>query len=350
MAAPSPFDASEEALTTQEGWRIAESLVQSLGPLSSMFTAAIRAVRSAGTILHTSSPEKIKKFSIEAINFPVKVSPTFKAAYFFFAEELDEDHLALAMPLTQQKLLSLFEPDELISVIAITYMFRLMKRRCDLEEWERLLPKLSVHMQIGLMAGERITGIGCGNGAFIASVRYFAQSIMLYADVKKFKELRRKVEAKNQLFDLAEEQSRFGCNHLQVASYLASALGYGVGPRLAFGMDTHAKVFGPLHAAIAESQAEIDAWRTAIACIESLHARGCSPDYIREGKNEYLATGAGQELEKKAIAAVAKGTGARWFLKGPEDLPPQVCAQLGIKVQGKKDGGEGAKEKDDLEE
>ncbi len=330
----------EAELERSAGWKVADHHVQSLGPLSSLFTAAIRAVRSAPQILRTDSPEKIKKFSIEAVNFPVKVSPTFKTAYYFVAEEVDEAELALTMPLSQQKLLSLFSPDELIAVIALTYMYRLMKRRCDEEEWARIAPKMAVHMAIGFAVGGRTNGVGSGNGMLIGGIRFIAQSILMYSDLKNFKELRRKTESKNVLFDLAEEQARWGCNHLQIASFLVSNLGYGVGPRMAFGVDTDSKVFGPLQPAIIESQEEINAWRTAIACTESLHSKGCVPDFIKGDENKFLAASIGAELEKRALSIVAKGQGYQWLFKIPEDLPPHVRQQLNIRVTAKKEGAE----------
>ena len=347
---PTSINSENDPLTGEEGWSVAESFVAGLGPLSSLFTAAIRAVRSAPMILHTDDSDRIRKFSVEAVNFPVKVSPTFKAALYALAEEIDEPALALAMPLTQSKLLGLFSPDEMIAVIALTYMYRLMRRRCDESEWDRVMPKMNTHMKIGYHVGKVLDGVGSGHGMLIGGMRYIALSILLNSDIKAFKELRRKVESKGGLFDLSEESARWGCNHMQVASCLVSSLGYGVAPRLAFGMSPRSKIFAPIQAAIAESQEEINAWRLAIDYTESLHAFGKAPDYVQDGSNNYIQVDVSEKLEKKISGFVAKGASFQWINRGVEQVPQHVRDQLAIKLK-KEPGGEkssqGAIESDD---
>ena len=315
-----------------ESWRIAEGYVRALGGLSSLFTAAIRAVRNAPMILKTSDDARIHSFSIEALAFPIKVSPTLKAALYFMALEMEEEKLGELHPLSQEKLLSLFSPDQLIAGIGLTYLYRIIKRRCDADEWERLLPKMCVHLNIGYLVGQKIKGVGAGHGMLMAGARYLALALFLYADTKGFKDLRRKCDSRNKLFDVDEEQRKWGCNHMQIASCLVSQLGYGIGPRMAFGMEADVLGHTKLQAAASDSEVEISSWRTTLACIESLHAKGASPEYVRSKKSRFLTADAGAELEKLAIKVVAAGQGLKWITKSASEVPEEVRGNLGMKV------------------
>ncbi len=314
------------------GLLAAEELVLALGPLSTLYTASIRAVRSAPAILKTDSPEKIQKFSVEAVGFPVKVSPTFKSAFYFYAQERDESELSLAMPLNYIKLLSLFSHDEMLAVLSLTYIYRLLSRRCDLEEWNRLMPKLGVHMQIGGYVGEKIEGVGFGNGMFIAGVRLLSQALLLFHNVQGYKQLRRNCESKGLLFDCKGETELWRCNHLEVASMLVSALGYGVGPRMAFGVNSQGLMTGPLQNSGEAERIEVEAWRATIAATEALHSKGSIPPWLRE-QPQFSDVEAVAELERRTIGIVAKGTGFEWMHKSVSDLPEDIQLQLGIRMK-----------------
>jgi hypothetical protein len=225
------FDCSDET-----EWDLAERAVATVGTPPSLFTAAIRAIRNAPSILQTADEAALSKFSVSAALFPVKVSPTLKASFYFAAEELFEQKLRAARPLTPARLLGLFHPDEVAAIITLTLLNRAIRGRCPADEWEKIVPRMNAHMMVGGVVGRSMKMVGFGNGLLMAGIRYLSLGTMIATAPKRYKELRRSMDVSTALFLPEVEQKVFGCTHLHIASTLVSAMGYGVVPRLALGI------------------------------------------------------------------------------------------------------------------
>jgi hypothetical protein len=311
-----------------ESWEYAKRFACAFGEFPPLFTAAIRAIRCAPKIIKSNDLQLIKKFSRDAIIFPIKVSPTFKSCFFAFAEESNEAGLALINHLTLTDLIDLFSPDEMSAAVALIFLHRFMKRRCPDEEWDRINHKLSAHLKIGYRVGKKIDNVGGGNGMFMAGLRILAQSFFLHFDEKGFKELRRFCEKKNYLFSPDEERKRWGCDHLQIASHLASLLGYGIGPRLAFGMYSSTSVDGAEDQDISENSELISKWRICMTLTEAFHAHGTAQRGLFMG--QHVTSQVVTELESVAREAVVQGSGFDWINRKPGDLPTEIASFLGI--------------------
>ncbi len=328
----------DDGSAAQESWALAEQFAGRIGEFPSLFTAAVRAVRSAPAILHTDDAEKIQRFAIEAVDFPVRVSPTLKAALYHLGLDVGLEGIDDLSALTYHRLLQLYKPDQLIAVIALTFLHRTLRKFCDDEEWDRLAAKLRVHLQVGHLVGERIEMVGPGNGMFMAGLRCLAQIPFALSDLAGFKDVRRAAERKKLLFDASGEEMRWHCSHLQIAAGWASEWGYGIGARLAFGM-LHGFI-APPKAPTNNTEIEMQNWKLALSCIEALHARGAAPDALAKRERAQLGAGNAAELERRALTVVAEGRGFKWIELGPKDLPDDVRTALGIRPESVKKPGD----------
>jgi hypothetical protein len=313
--------------SVRESWILAERSIGLIGPFSPLFSASIRAVRCASQILQTEDAEKIRAFAIDAAFRPINLSPTFKAALWHYAHEVGlASQMSSSPPTSVRDFLQKFAADEIISVMATTYLYRLLRKRCDADEWQRLLPKMQVHMQLGALMGERLPQVGRGYGMLIAASRFLGQAIMLQRGLKPFKELRRKMESRRILFDLKEEMSRFGFTHLQVASGLVSALGFGVGPRRALGVGCDLPFSHSIQSVLAEESEEALYWRISLVCTESLQVTGLLPKL--RGLN--IDAEVANEIHSRTKVILSGGRGFRWFEKTKEEVPEEIREILRI--------------------
>lgn len=308
-------------------WDIAGHAVTAIGTPPSLFTAAIRAIRNAPTILQGADEEALQKFSVSAALFPVKVSPTLKTSLYFALEELYPEKLEDSAPLTAHRLLNCFSPSEIAAIISLTLLTRSVKVKCPQEEWSKIEPKMTEHLAWGAALGAAIPLAGVGNGMLIAGMRYISLAIMLALDSKRFKELRRAMEKKNDLFLLGDELKHFRCTHLHIASSLVSALGYGVGPRLAFGVQDPPDADN-LRSAIQEAQEEIDAWRVSMLMTEAVHGQNPLPPFVAARQSNVFDEGKLKALLQRERNSVRPH---QWLFRSKRELPSHVMQQLDIK-------------------
>jgi len=308
-------------------WDIAGQAVTAIGTPPSLFTAAIRAIRNAPTILQGADEEALQKFSVSAALFPVKVSPTLKTSLYFALEELYPEKLDETTPLTPQRLLNCFSPSEIAAIMSLTLLTRSVKAKCPQEEWSKIESKMMEHLSWGAALGAAIPSAGVGNGMLIAGMRYISLAIMLALDPRRFKELRRSMEKKKDLFLLHEELRLFRCSHLHIASSLVSALGYGVGPRLAFGMQDPPDADN-LRSAIQEAQEEIDAWRVSMLMTEAVHAQNPLPPFVAARQSSVFSEGKLKALLQRERESIHPH---QWLFRLKRDLPIHIMQQLDIK-------------------
>lgn len=315
-----------------EGWAEANRLVSKHVVFPNLYSATVRAIRGAPEILRTEDPARLAAFAVRAALFPVKVSPTLKAVFYHAAEEADRSSLAAARPLTTERLLGLFHPSDIAAVITLVLLSRTIRRSCEDEEWGRLVPKMRAHMLVGGLVGQAVRGVGYGNGLLAAGARVLGQGVLLRSDWKAFKELRRKTERARALFLPEEELELFGCTHLQVAAGLLAGFGYGIGPRMAFGVGSIDPALERLRGAAVDAKEEADRWAVTIACTERVHAEGKLPRALAARLSAAFVPGAADQLTRESGVLTDGGAGCNWLWRTKEEVPDAVKAELGIPV------------------
>ena len=314
--------------------RTAERFILSLGAMSPLFTTPVRVAQNAASITRSDDEKEIRDFALEALSFPFRVSPTCRAALFAFLDEIRHTELRGVSQLSPSGMMELAHVDEITAVLALTYLYRLLKKKCDPEEWIRLMPKISAHLEGGHLLGGYIPSVGCGTGMLLGGLRILAQAIFLSVDLKGFKEFRRKCESKKKLFDCAGEEERWGCNHLQVASCLSSAIGLNFTTRLALGLEGHAVTLAPHLCNIVDSCApSLGALRALISGVESLHEAGTLS--LRSKCVEI--DGLVHEIELQSRSIRQSDGGLLWIHKTRDDLPAEAAEELKVPLPDKKE-------------
>ena len=211
-----------------KSWEKARSYVKGLGHIPTIFCSAIREIKTAELLAFSREEKKeLRDITLTQTRFLIRVSPSLKAVLYFAAQDIYNDQLNDTESLTVQRLVELFSPGEIASILAITYLDRAIGRKCDSQEWKTLRQRMSRHIRVGGIVGQTITNIDRSNGMLIGALRYLALGLFACEDLKKFQSYRREVEAGGELFSMEQEETLWGCNHMQVAAVLSQAMGFG---------------------------------------------------------------------------------------------------------------------------
>jgi hypothetical protein len=307
---------------TAEELKTATAYVSQLGELSGLFTATIRAIRSAPAILKTTDPLRLKKFAVESSQMLIKVSPSLKTVFYHAASELYPGGVEMAMPITANKLLNIFTPNEIAAIIALTYVRKIIGKKCDAELWEGVLQRSLTHIAIAGEVGDELEGVGRGNGMLLGGLRSLAIGLFLRHEQKAFRGLLRQTVSKGKYFDTKTEREIYGCTHLQIAASLSSGLGYGLGPRLGFGLSDTSIDHETTSAATAHAQEEALHWRNCLIISEELHTYG-------EIRTESLKNHISDDLIER-IETLRTGEGAKWLKEDASNIPEIIRELLNI--------------------
>lgn len=334
-----------------ESWDTARRIAQKTGKISSLFTSCIRSANKIESVVNAAEEQKIREMVVASSYFLLKISPSLQSVFYFAAKAYHPEELAQIQKLTVKGLLRIFPPAEIGSILGITFLYRKMKKKCNPDEWAILRKKLLAHMDIGALIGAKMRHIGIGNGILIGGLRFLAITSYAICNLKLYQEFKKKSRKPNVVFSIPIEEEVFGCNHLQIASYLASELGY-VAPRsmvsMSFGMD--AVDVDPDALSSPKLQEQVLSWRGAMAYMESYHSTGMSPEEVPEGYalNLSKAEEADLEADVEKIIKNKETPTDHWIDKAWKDIPEDIAAQLRAEFAGAEP--EAAKEEETADE
>jgi hypothetical protein len=258
----------------------------------------------------------------------VKVSPTLKSVFFFAAKALHDEKLRAVKHLTVKKLLSIFEPREVASIIGLTFVYKRIQKQCDPEEWILFQRKIHTQMEIGTILGEKMRHIGKGNGMLLGGIRFLAQATFALGAPEQFQAFKKKVRKSSSVFDLKIEQEFFECNHLQVASLLVQDLGFCM-PRspvsMSLGMDALSVPPAQLPSRLKD---HLLSWRAAMEYIEGYHSNGAPPTKMGFDYALRLPEEETEDLREKIWVIIREGSQFDWIAKTKLELPTEVAEAL----------------------
>lgn len=293
---------------------------------SSMFTTVIRAVRNGEEALGDPEHPALRDLTANSAAFILTISPSLRAIFYSALKVLHEEQLEKLNEYTPRKILSLFSPTEVTSTLALAYLYRQVKKRCDAAEWERIEKKLFTHMEITALIGRTVNHVGAPMGIFIGGIRVLSQALFAVADLKGFQEHRRKLERDSKLFDTELEIKRWGCSHLDIASILAQQLGFGMTVGMGLAIDPAAEV-----ETIPEELAEILlCWKVTRELSDSFQATGAAPIATEEDAT-YLPPEEEDKLKKQIWGILRDGAKYNWLATRAKDLSQDEREKLDIK-------------------
>ena len=291
-------------------WQAARAYADILGRPHTLFTAAIRYLRSLSqngtTILEDSEP------------YPLCMllkSSSMRAVMYYAASALHKDALANQPNIDGFALFRVFAPDELASVLASTYIYRRLKRAVDPRVWESLSQEIQIQMEAGFHVGSKIPAIGSHRGLLMGVIRYCALGLFSIKDTRGFKQLRRELNDKEKLYLLDAETARWKCNHLQVASILIQSIGLGI---------PAAKALVSPGIPGADEVPDLHAWWAAKMWIQALLEEECAPKCFEEGSPFHLSGEPFANLQERVDSIYEMGSSFDWIDKTKDDLPKQL--------------------------
>jgi hypothetical protein len=303
---------------------VAERYLLSLGPLSTVFTAPIRIIQGARRNEKDDESVKTRNLALSAFDFPFHISPTCIAALYHFNQQVRPVALDQATLSSYRDLLALTPTDELLAVLSLTYIQRIIRKRIQQEDWQEFESLFHTHMELGYLLGGYLNNVGSGMGMMLAGLRYLSTGVLFLHDPKAYLRQQKKCERAKILFNCEEEEALWGCNHLDIAGALSSALGHGLGFRMAFGMEGYAKTLDPSFRSVVDTiSLEVRGTRALIGGVESLHSTGSLKTLVRSGELEQLVI----EIESQA-SDILKEFNFSWITKTREELPDFVRAVL----------------------
>lgn len=298
-------------------------------PSFSLFYTCIRNIKNAESQGADTSTVAIKN-GMQIVS----ISPTLKAAFYAAAQIYHKESLERCTDLNLKNLMKMFSPSEITAIIALIYLTKKIKKKCttqdENDEWARTINRMITNMEITALVGDTIEYIGIGNGLLIGGLRNLASFLFCLIDMKAYKQYRRDAANKKKIWDLKEEEKIFGCNHLQIASYLSQTLGFGLGTvqGLVLAFEDEEKAAEAANSPQLATQ--ILCWRAAIRWSESLHVTGSMPESVSQSESDemYLPPEQQDKLIEKVTQLRANENPDLWIFRSFDELPAEVKEKL----------------------
>lgn len=318
-----------------ESWETAKSLSAVLGPPNSLVCDLVRSITKAPALSKSNDPESLRSFGAQSASFLVKVSPTLSTALFFAAREYHPVALLANRPLSRNNLLTLYEPEELLSIILTTYFSRIVKKHLSPEVWRCHAMNLHTHTFLAGLIGANVAGVGRGYGILLGSLNYLSLLVQASARPEAFRQLQEHLLRESSLFDPLEELKLFSCCHQQVAHALLTAAGFDHRLRAAFGPD--ASDAGEETASGGTTPSEANRWEGVLAITTELQQSGRLSSPLA---SQLLDSSVAETiLRTAAIIRTNPDHLSSWFLKSSSELPVNVRQDLGIPGNSIEDDG-----------
>lgn len=295
---------------------------------SPIFTSCIRSIRTAEDGVNDTADQTLREFSVHSSAFLIGVSPTLKSVFYYAAQDLYKESIPSLDKLTPKSLLLLFNSNEITAILSLTYYYRQLKKICDQSEFERLSSKMLRHMEIGALIGNTVQHIGRGYGMLLGGLRYAAVGLLMLKDLKLYQEYRRRLTKSDLLFDLEWEKNAWGCSHLEIASVMAQALGFGRIISMGMAADNAHKT--PTEGLPKDYEERLMCWRVATHLTESFHNTGGMSEITDEKSELFLPQEELEFIKRQVWSILRDGTNYSWLTKTLEDLPAEVLTPLEI--------------------
>lgn len=311
-----------------EYWRRAKNLLGPLIQTPSLFSTCLRKMGAARRSLKGRNMELLREaITSEAINL-ISKSPTLKSVMYLAAKNLAPERFNNISHLSIDQILNCLEPDQLESIICLVYWLRRVRGLTEKSQWDSLWRVAAIHIELSFLIGNSIPTIGGGKAILVGGIRFAGMAILLSRQSKLFERYWNRLNVDKIVFDIEEEEKRFGCSHLHIATLMLQKLGLGVDASfgIVLGLDKRLLEKLDLHE---------DAIPYAIIgnLTETLHITGSLKRELpgKLGEVDFLPETI-QRLRKRAKEIVDNESSFGWLIQGAEVLDEQVREQLGIKL------------------
>ena len=306
-----------EETNPQEAWARAGRIVALYGSVPAQLTSVIR-------LLLADHRDGRKDWSPTSLSAATRLfrGPSLCSALYFSCQAFRREKLETLDRVSASELVQLYTPLDLVSIIAMIFMFRRARKVCPKDEFSTLSDDMILRSEMGFYVGEAIPEIGAALGMLRGGIRSFAFAAMATQNVKLFKNYRRQLRADNREFDADFEKQEWGCTSAEVAAVLLQTVGLGV--PLPSSIDRSlARPIDQL------SESEPDLYRASLAAlwVDCLLTSGEEPKITHRGEY-YPFQEAKRKLLENAAALRARGAAQSWLLRGKDDISAATTPAL----------------------
>lgn len=303
-----------------ESWLRAGRYLTGIGGISSAISACVR------TAILNNAPDAPRGVLDPASDFEINrflQAPSIKIPFYFLSQARFSEEQRAQKYISGRDIMSLYNARELVSILSLIYVFKRIAKKLgepEPDDWDRLSKTAQEHAEIGMTLGVTIPSLGFTDSMLVGGVRTLALGIFALKDAKGFKEYRRDLRIKDLTFNTAEEEKRWGCTHIEIASQILIQLGLGKEMASAF----HTGLASPSDKNLTPEGIRM---RIIAFWIESLH-RGVSPPTIR-GEEQYRGSQAAlDQLFDQSSDIRKRGISLPWLSKGKKDISRDAQPQL----------------------
>lgn len=303
-----------------ESWVKAQEFAAILPPINTLFSGCVRTLWPA-TASFTPN-ELVRRFPFDAIFKNASV----KALLYFAAVALNRHDPSEDDQLTGLKLVDMFDFRELTSILMISYLDTALRRLTDPTTWKTAASEIDLHTEVGSLIGTAIPAIGVGCGMMVPAIRLYSIALFSRKDLRGYKAYMRELHKNEMLFDLRYEESKWGCNHLQIASILLQICGFGV--NASSGMLLGSEVGHLIR--VLDANEDMLAWSHSRQWLEALLQRERAPAGLDESSRYYPSPETLQALQTDIDNLSGKESTFNWRRRRREDLDPRILGRLAL--------------------
>jgi len=203
---------------------VATRLCEDMIGAPNLFSEVIRALivdYGKGNFKYSSGS---KFLTLRLIKAPSVQCPLYFATLTFMKEQFDG-----VDSLQPEELIQLYKPLEMAVLLTNLYLFKKAHQVTPPDEWSFIKDAYFEQMEIGGHFGYAIPDIGPAHGLLVGGLRPLSLAVFAQHFEKEFKNYRRALKGKPNLYDIKQEVALFGCSHVDVVRTLMQSLGFGAG-------------------------------------------------------------------------------------------------------------------------
>lgn len=207
-------------------WLTPEEYARAIGPIPRVLPRTIRAIRNAATIFNTGTAVELHEVLARVTQLVLR-APTNAAVIIGAVEEMHPVHLDDYPELPPEQLTRFLGPEETTAVLVLSFVSRRLAPVSEPELWDLLKVRLRLLVALGRYVGERVPGVGTGNGMMLAGLPCLALGTMVATTPEAFSAVRHASEQTRALLQCASQQALQGTSPLEIAATLGGQLGLG---------------------------------------------------------------------------------------------------------------------------
>jgi hypothetical protein len=203
-----------------------EEYVRAIGRIPRVLPRTIRAIRNAATIYNSDKGVELHEVLARVTQLVLR-APTNAAAIVGAVEEMHPIHLDDYPDLAPEELTRFLGPEETTAVLVLSFVSRRLAPVLEPELWEIIKARLRIVVAMGRYVGERVPGVGTGNGMMLAGLPCLAIGTMVATTPEIFSAVRHASDPMRDLLHTAYRYGSTGTSPLEIAATLGGQLGLG---------------------------------------------------------------------------------------------------------------------------